>query len=89
MNALVTVIGIALVLTVVAAVTHFSLLWMARHGWVYYRSDDRPRPSSLGLIEEIYQPSIEHVIDEEARERTIADQEASGAPDEPGTAIDP
>lgn len=89
MNTFGTVIGIALVLTLVAAVSHFSLRWMARRGWVYYRSDDRPRPSSLGLIEEIYQPSIEHVIDEEVRERTVADREASGAPDEPGTANDP
>ena len=89
MNAFVTVTGIALVLTIVAAVTHFSLRWMARRGWVYYRSEDQPRPSSLGLIEEIYQPAIEHVIDEEARERTVADQEASGAPDEPGTPTDP
>ena len=89
MSAFFIIFGLVLALAVAAATVHLVLSWMARRGWVYYRSQDRPRPSSLGLIEEIYQPSMEHVIDEEARERTVADQEASGAPDEPGTANDP
>jgi hypothetical protein len=89
MSTFVILIGLVVALVVAAAIVHLLLTWMAGRGWVYYRSNDRPRPSSLGLIEEIYQPSMEHVIDEEARERTVADQEASGAPDEPGTASGP
>ena len=89
MSTFLVIIGLMFALAVAAATVHVLLSWMARRGWVYYRSEDQPRPSSLGLIEEIYQPSIEHVIDEEARERTVADQEASGAPDEPGTASGP
>lgn len=89
MSSFVIVIGLGVALAAAAAVVHLLLTWMAGRGWVYYRSSDRPRPSSLGLIEEIYQPSMEHVIDEEARERTVADQEASGAPEEPGAASAP
>ena len=57
---------------------------MARRGWVYYRSEDQPRPSSLGLIEEIYQPSIEHVTEEKTGEQSRADQAESGDGEEPG-----
>jgi hypothetical protein len=83
MNSLFEVIGIATVLGAAAVAVHLILSWMARRGWVYYRTENRPRPSSLGLIEEIYQPSTEHVIDEQTRERTETDQ------DERGEGLDP
>lgn len=81
MNAWVTVAGIVLALGVAVLLVHLTLTWMAGRGWIWYRSEDRPRPTSLGLIEEIYQPSIEHVTDEHASEQTRADQAESGAPD--------
>ena len=67
---------VVLVLVVVAG--HILLTWAERRGWIYYRSTDRPRPRSLGLLEEIYQPSITHVIDQQVTEKTEADQAESG-----------
>jgi hypothetical protein len=67
---------VVLVLVVVAG--HILLTWAERRGWIYYRSTDRPRPRSLGLLEEIYQPSITHVIDQQVTEETEADQAESG-----------
>lgn len=83
MNSLFMVIGIATVLGSAAIAVHLILSWMARRGWVYYGTEDRPRPPSLGLIEEIYQPSIEHVVDEQTREQTEADQDENGEGHDP------
>jgi hypothetical protein len=66
------------VLVVVLVAGHLLLTWAERRGWIYYRSTDRPRPRSLGLLEEIYQPSIIHVIDQQVTEETEADQAESG-----------
>ena len=66
------------VLVAVLVAGHLLLTWAEQHGWVYYRSADRPRPRSLGLLEEIYQPSITHVIDQQVTEETEADQAESG-----------
>lgn len=74
----------AVVLGILVVGGHLTLTWAARHGWVYYRTAERPRPHTLGLIEEIYQPSIEHVIDQEVSEATEADQAESGDPETPG-----
>lgn len=67
-----------LVLVLVVAAGHLALTWAERRGWVYYRSTDRPRPRSLGLFEEIYQPSVSHVIEQQVTEETEADQIESG-----------
>lgn len=79
--------GAALIgaLFVAALAVHLVLTWMDRRGWVWYRNKNRPRPSSLGLIEELYQPSIEHVANEHTREETEADQVESGEPVDPAT----
>lgn len=66
------------VLALVLVAGHSLLTWAERRGWVYYRSTDRPRPHSLGLFEEIYQPSVTHVIDHQVTEETEADQSESG-----------
>ena len=40
--------------------------WAGERGWVYNRHTPRPRGTgSLGVLESIYQPSIEHVIEEQ------------------------
>lgn len=71
-------IGAIAILALVLVAGHVLLTWAERRGWVYYRSTDRPRPRSLGLFEEIYQPSVTHVIDQEVTEETEADQAESG-----------
>jgi len=74
----VTLIAAVVILMLVLVAGHLLLTWAERRGWVYYRSTDRPRPRSLGLFEEIYQPSVTHVIDQEVTEETEADQTESG-----------
>ena len=74
----VSLIVVVAVLALVLIAGHLLLTWAERRGWVYYRSTERPRPRSLGLFEEIYQPSISHVIDQRMTEETEADQSESG-----------
>ncbi len=76
--------GIALALVVASLIVHLALTLMARRGWVYYRTQDLPRPSSLGYVEEVFHPSVAHVIDEQASEASRADQAESGEGDKPG-----
>ena len=53
-------------------------------GWVYNRFNPRPRRTgTLGLLESIYQPSLEHVIEERSSEKARGDQAKSG--DKPGS----
>ena len=48
-------------------------------GWVYNRYNPRPRGTgTLGILEAIYQPSMEHVIEERASEKARGDQADSG-----------
>ncbi len=84
MNGWVLASEVILVLGLTALVTHVVLTWFQKRGWVYYRSTDRPRPRSLGMLEEIYQPSTTHVIDHETLEDSVKDQSESGDPEEPG-----
>ena len=72
------VICVLLGLAAVAVGGHLILTWAERRGWIYYRTKDRPRPQSLGLLEEIYQPSITHVLEEQVAEQTVADQNETG-----------
>lgn len=67
---------------VVVAIIGFLLdrlgLWMESKGWIYWRRSEKRGSASLWLIEEIYQPSMTHIREEEVRERTEADQDESG-----------
>jgi len=72
------------VLGAAAAIVHLVLTWADRRGWVYYRNPERPPPRSLGLLEEIYEPSVSHVIEQEITDDTVADTTESGDPPEPG-----
>ena len=60
--------------------------WLADRGWVYNRHNRhlRRRVGSLGLLETIYQPSMEHVIEEESSEAARGSQEDAGARPDPG-----
>lgn len=84
MNPVLGIVAILGVLAVAALAVHLLLTWMDRRGWIWYRTKDRPRPGSLGLLEEIYQPSVEHVIEQAVTEETEADQAALGEPDDGG-----
>lgn len=82
MSPVLVALAVVVVLVIAAVVVHLVLTWMERRGWIWYRTKDRPRPSSLGLIEEIYQPSIEHVVEQQVSEDTEADQAALGEPED-------
>jgi hypothetical protein len=84
MSKIVLAIAVLGVLAVAAGVVHLILTYADRRGWVYYRNPDRQPPRSLGLLEEIYQPSITHVIEEEVSTESRADVSESGDPEEPG-----
>lgn len=60
--------------------------WLADRGWVYNKHNRHLRRSvgSLGLLETIYQPSMEHVIEEESSEAARGDQDDSGDRPSPG-----
>lgn len=71
---------VGVVALVVALGVFANSRWAARHGWVYNRHNPRPEGVGLspGAFDQIYQPSMEHVIEEETSERTRADQDESG-----------
>ena len=66
--------------------------WAGERGWVYNKHNPR-RPGSgagsLGLFEEVFQPSVRHVIEEQSSERLRAEQDESGdGPDPLGAALE-
>ena len=61
---------------------HRLALYADRRGWVYYKTKPKVRGTTLGLLDEIYNPAMTHVIDEQQHERTVADHDASGDPPE-------
>jgi hypothetical protein len=79
------IVGVVVVLSIMAFATHLLLTWFEKRGWLYYRSTERPRPKPIGALDEIYQPSMTHVVDQETLEDSLKDQSESGDPDQPGT----
>ncbi len=65
---------------------HRLALWADGRGYVYYRTKPKFKGSSLGLIEGIYNPAVEHVVEERAGERARGAQDESG--DKPGPGDD-
>lgn len=74
------VILIAVVLGAIAFGVLANTRWAGERGWVYNKHN--PRPPGVGLqpgaFDEIYQPGIEHTIEERESERVRADQDESG-----------
>ena len=59
--------------------------WAGERGWVFNKYNRRPPGGgTLGLVESIYQPSIEHVIEERSGERARGSQDESGDKPEAG-----
>lgn len=73
-------IGIVVVVAVVAILfgMHRTAVWAERRGWIFYRNKDRGRPMPIGVLDSIYQPSMEHVYVEAGEEALRADQAESG-----------
>jgi hypothetical protein len=77
------VIAVAVVGVLIATgiAVHLVLTWANRRGLVYYRNPERPPPRPLGLLEEVYQPSVTHAIEHEIEDATLAETKESGDPD--------
>ena len=61
--------------------------WAGERGWVYNKHNPRKPGSgagSLGLFEEVFQPSVRHVIEEQSSERLRTEQDESGDEPDPG-----
>jgi hypothetical protein len=59
--------------------------WAGERDWFYNRHNSRKRVGgTLGLLETIYQPSMEYVIEERASEGARGSAEESGDPPESG-----
>lgn len=71
-------IALAVVLAVLYGLHRLALVADAR-GWIYYRTKPKFRGSSLGLIESVYNPAMEHVVEERGGERARGSQDDSGA----------
>ena len=73
-----------LVLSVVVAAVGFGIFsssrWAGERGWVYNKHNPRPpgNTGTLGMFEEMFQPGIEHVVEERISEELRADQDYSG-----------
>lgn len=78
------VLGVVLaVLSVVGYAAHRVSRWAGERGWVYNKYNPRPPGRrTLGSLEQIFQPTIEYVIDQQSSEQTRAIQdESSDKPD--------
>ncbi|MDA2979567.1 MAG: hypothetical protein O3B42_07400 [Actinomycetota bacterium] len=78
MSTLLVALGSLVALAIAATLVHLALSWMERRGWIWYRTPKRPKPISLGFVEEIYEPLIQDVIEQHMTEATEADQTESG-----------
>ena len=65
-------------LIVLGYAAHRFLLYAERRGWVYYKHNRRPPGQGLGLLAQIYEPEMEHVVEEAAAERVRRHDEESG-----------
>jgi hypothetical protein len=64
---------------------HRAALWAEGRGWIYYKTKRKPSGLGMSLVGQIYQPSIEHQVEEEQSQRIKADQDDSG--DDPDSHI--
>ena len=72
------VAGLLVALAALLYGLHRLALWADSRGWIYYKTKPRFKGSSLGLIESVYNPAMEHVVEERGGERARGSQEESG-----------
>lgn len=71
------------------AVHHFSRT-AGERDWIYNKHNPRPSGGgTLGLLEEIYQPSIQYVVEERSSQKARGSQNESGDKPTPGNDPDP
>ncbi len=71
------VLGILAIVLVAAGIMNSR--WAAKRAWVFNKHN--PRPNGIGMpmmLDQIYQPSISHVIEEQTSEAIRAEQDESG-----------
>lgn len=68
---------IALAVIAVLYGLHRLAVYAEYRGWIYYRTRP-PRMRSLGLLEELADPSVEYRIEEQSSEAVRGDQDESG-----------
>ena len=68
------------VIAALAAVDQL-FLWMERRGWIYWRRRKRdPRDALLGLIDNVFNPAHEHVVEQQETQERLADIQGEAAP---------
>ena len=72
------IVGVIAALLVAGFMLDRLALWAEARGWIYWRRSPRRGAGSLGFLEPIFQPSMTHVIEEETREQTEAEQDPAG-----------
>ena len=75
-----------LLVTAVAAIAALAavdqlFLWMERRGWIYWRRRrPDPRGAVLGPIDNVFNPTHEHVVEQQETEERLADIQGDAAP---------
>lgn len=70
------------VMAALYALHRLALLAESR-GWIYYKTRP-PRVRTLGFLEELVNPSIEYMVEEQSSQEIRADHADTGEPRDPG-----
>ena len=73
MRLILIIVGVLIVLYLL----HLGLTYAEGRGWVFYRMRP-PRIRFTGLLEELVEPRVEYLIEEQSSEAIRADQAKSG-----------
>jgi hypothetical protein len=73
-------LALALMVLAIAFGALIGSRWAGERGWVYNKHNPRPPGAggTLGIFEQIFQPGVEHVVEERSAEAQRADQDESG-----------
>lgn len=69
-------VAIAAVVVATLYGLHRFCLFAESRCWIYYRTRP-PRIATLGLFEEVFEPKVEHLVEERAAEAIRAEQDES------------
>lgn len=70
--------AIVIGLLVVVYGLHLLLSWAEKQGHIYYLNKPDRRPPPLGLLDQIYKPEMEYVIEEESGQYVRGEDDESG-----------
>jgi len=78
----IAVLGVLIIILVPVVILNSR--WAAKRGWVFNKHNPRPTGSGVPMmLDQIYQPSVSHVIEKQTSDAIRADQSESG--DKPNT----